>query len=123
MNRKWASITLTIILVTTSASSMCFAEASAASQQQKQQPKSEGRSGGASLTGCIDEQDGHYVLVDDRTLTPVANLEADGFPAEGFAKHLGHKVTVRGMSSSGSGLPIFKVRTVETVSETCAPKQ
>jgi hypothetical protein len=70
----------------------------------------------------VDEQDGRYVLVDDRTLTPIANLEADGFPTEAFAKHMGHKVTVRGISNSGSGRLIFKVRTVDTVSETCAPQ-
>jgi hypothetical protein len=29
----------------------------------------------------------------------MADLEADGFPTEGFAKHMGHKVTVRGTSN------------------------
>src|ERR1039458_6358414 len=76
---------------------------------------------GSSLTGCVDEKEGHYILVDDRSLSPVADLEADGFPTEGFAKHVGHKVTVRGTSSSGSTRPVFKVRTIETLSETCAP--
>jgi hypothetical protein len=76
---------------------------------------------GSSLTGCVDEKEGHYILVDDRSLSPVADLEADGFPTEGFAKHMGHKVTVRGTSSSGSTRPVFKVRSIETVSETCAP--
>src|ERR1019366_135581 len=76
---------------------------------------------GASLSGCIDQQEGHYVLVDDRNLSPVADLEADGFPTEGFAKHMGHKVTVRGTSNSGSTRPVFKVRSIETISETCAP--
>jgi hypothetical protein len=124
MNRKWASLTLPIILFTalSSARSIGFAQTTAV-QQQKQQPKSEGKPGGSSLTGCIDEQDGHYVLVDDRTLTAIANLEADGFPTEAFAKHLGHKVTVRGISNSGTGRPIFKVQSVDTVSETCAPNK
>jgi len=75
----------------------------------------------SSLSGCVDEREGHYILVDDRNLAPVADLEADGFPTEGFAKHVGHKVTVRGTSSSGSARPVFKVRSIETVSETCAP--
>jgi hypothetical protein len=52
----------------------------------------------------------------------IANLAADGFPAEGFAKHVGHKVTVRGTVSSGGSRPIFKVRTIETISETCAAR-
>ena len=76
---------------------------------------------GRSLTGCVDEREGHYILVDDRNLAPVADLEADGFPTEGFAKHVGHKVTVRGTASSGSTRPVFKVRSIETLSETCAP--
>jgi hypothetical protein len=75
----------------------------------------------AELSGCVDQQEGHYVLVDDRNLNPVADLEADGFPTEGFAKHVGHKVTIRGTSNSGSTRPVFKVRSIETVSETCAP--
>lgn len=78
---------------------------------------------GSSLTGCIDEKEGRYVLVDERTLNPVANLEADGFETEGFAKHVGHKVTVRGTSSPGGAVPVFKVRSIETVSDTCAPQQ
>jgi hypothetical protein len=54
-------------------------------------------------------------------LAPIADLEAVGFPTEGFAKHVGHKVTVKGASTPSSARPVFKVRTVETVSETCAP--
>jgi hypothetical protein len=76
-----------------------------------------------SLTGCIDQQEGRYVLVNDRDLRAVAVLEADGFPTEGFAKHMGHKVTVRGISSPTGALPIFKVRGIEPVSDTCAPQQ
>jgi hypothetical protein len=51
----------------------------------------------------------------------VADLEADGFPTEGFAKHVGHKVTVRGTSNPANTRPVFKVRSIETISETCAP--
>jgi hypothetical protein len=76
----------------------------------------------ASLTGCVDEQEGSYVLLSDRTMNPIANLEPDGFPKETFAKHVGHKVTVRGTSVSQGALPVFKVRTIERVSETCAPQ-
>jgi hypothetical protein len=75
-----------------------------------------------SLTGCIDQQSGQYVLVDDHSLNRIADLEAEGFPTEGFAKHVGHKVTVRGTATADGKQPIFKVRTIETVSETCAPQ-
>jgi hypothetical protein len=91
--------------------------------QEKKQPPTEGKEKEKinSLTGCIDEQEGRYILVDDRELKPIADLEAVGFPTEGFAKHVGHKVIVRGISNPGGTRPIFKVRTIETVSESCAP--
>jgi hypothetical protein len=93
-------------------------------QAQTQPPKPESKESkekGTALTGCMDEQEGHYVLIDARNLSPIANLEADGFPTESFAKHLGHKVTVRGISSSGGARLTFKVRSIETVSESCEP--
>jgi hypothetical protein len=77
----------------------------------------------ASLTGCIDEQEGLWVLVNDQTMAVIANLAADGFPTEGFAKHMGHKVTVRGTTNSGDSRPLFKVRSIETIRETCAARQ
>jgi hypothetical protein len=93
------------------------------SDQKQGKAKTEQKAKGASLTGCIDEKEGRYVLVDERTLNPVANLEADGFETEGFAKHVGHKVTVRGTSNPGGEVPVFKVRSIETVSEVCAPQR
>jgi hypothetical protein len=89
-------------------------------QSRKQPAKQEQKT--VSMTGCVDEQEGRYVLVDDHSLARIADLEADGFPTEGFAKHMGHKVTVRGMSTANGARPLFKVRTVETISETCAPQ-
>ena len=91
--------------------------------EQKAQPRKELKGKASSLTGCVDEHEGRYVLVDDRALQPIADLEADGFPTEGFAKHMGHKVIVRGTSSSGGTRPVFKVRSIETVSDTCAPQE
>jgi hypothetical protein len=70
----------------------------------------------------VDEQDGHWVLVSDQTMAIIANLAADGFPPEAFAKHVGHKVTVRGTRSPGGPTPMFKVRSIETISETCAAR-
>jgi len=87
--------------------------------KQKTADKQKGNSQ-ATLSGCVDQQEGHYVLVDDHSLQPVADLEAEGFPTEGFAKHLGQIVTVRGTSNPGSTRPLFKVRSVETVKDTCA---
>jgi hypothetical protein len=76
-----------------------------------------------SMTGCIDEQEGgRYVLMDARSLAPLANLEAVGFPNEGFAKHLGNTVTVKGAVDSTGSRPVMRVRTVETVSNGCGQK-
>jgi len=93
-----------------------------AGNQKQDKAKTEQKAKTASLTGCIDEKEGRYVLVDERTLNPVANLEADGFETEGFAKHVGHKVTVRGTSNPGGAVPVFKVRSIETVSDACVPQ-
>ncbi len=92
-------------------------------QKQESKEKAPAKEAPASLTGCVDEQEGSYVLLSDRTMNPIASLEADGFPKEGFAKHVGHKVTVRGTSNPQGALPLFKVRTIETVSDTCTPQR
>jgi hypothetical protein len=122
MKRQTVSIVfwpvLALATLTTSSASL------AGQAKPKQElPAKEQKAKTNSLTGCIDEQEGRYVLVDDRTLNVVATLEADGFPTEGFAKHMGHKVTIRGTSSLAGALPIFRVRSIETVSDTCAPQQ
>jgi hypothetical protein len=98
--------------------------AAPAPQQDKGQPKKESKASD-SMTGCVDEQSGRYVLTNDRDLALIAILEADGFPTEAFAKHMGHKVTVRGtVIPGGTGAqPTFKVRSVVPVSDTCAPSQ
>jgi hypothetical protein len=85
----------------------------------KQQPAAKQ----SSITGCVDEQEGRYVLIHDQTRALVANLQAEGFPSEGFAKHLGHKVTVRGAVTSEGSQPTIKVRSIETVSDTCGPQR
>lgn len=96
---------------------------SAIAQPQKDKPKKASPKAGVSLTGCVDEQDGRYILVDDRELKPVADLQADGFSTESFAKHVGHLVTVRGTSNPGSSRPVFRVRSIETLDDTCTPRQ
>ena len=100
------------------------ADIASSQQQPKADPKSKSDTKGktASLTGCVDEQEGQWVLVNDQTMAVIANLAADGFPTEGFAKHVGQKVTVRGTASSDGARPIFKVRSIETISETCASR-
>jgi hypothetical protein len=91
-------------------------------QQPKADPqeKAEPKGPTAQLTGCVDEQEGKWVLVNDKTLAIIAKLAADGFPTEGFAKYMGHKVTVQGTTSADGPGSTFKVRTIKTISETCA---
>jgi len=109
---------------------LCFAPHAGLAQQKQEQSKQNEQTRdrkapqASSLTGCIDEQDGQYVLIHDRTRDLIANLEAEGFPVEGFARHLGHKVTVRGTASSnGAKGPVFKVRAVDAVSDSCGSKE
>jgi hypothetical protein len=107
---------LTIVALPAPWATICAAQTSNSPKKEQKKVAS------ASLSGCVDEKEGHYILVDDRNLSPVADLEADGFPTEGFAKYLGKKVTVLGTSTSRNTRPVFKVRSLETISETCAPK-
>ena len=95
-----------------------------APQSKKETKKKSQRSARiSSMRGCVDEQDGRYVLVEERTLKPVANLEAESFPPEGFAKYMGHLVTVRGVVASGGDRPVMKVNGVEKLADACAPSQ
>jgi len=110
-----------LVLFVLSCSLMAAQESPKAAPKKQEQSKS--KSASASMKGCVDQQDGQYVLVDDQTMAPIATLEADGFPTEGFAKHMGEKVTVRGTSNSDGTRPVFRVRSIEVVSQTCAPQQ
>ena len=112
-----------LIVLTAAAIALTGIGGSAAANPQKKAPaKKEQKKEVSSMTGCIDEQDGRFVLVDDRNLKPIADLEADGFPTEGFAKHVGHKVTVRGIGTADGEQRLFKVRGIEAISDTCAPE-
>jgi hypothetical protein len=94
------------------------------SQKKSAAPKSKGnRQAQQSLTGCVDEQDGNYVLLDDRMLNKLADLEAVPASNEAFfAKHLGHKVTIKGNKSSEPEAK-FKVTSIEDLAPVCAPAQ
>jgi hypothetical protein len=123
MHIRQLSSSLAFVALMASAAVAQSPAAVSSAQEKKQAAPSDAKKAGGSMVGCVDEQDGHYVLVEDRTLAPVANLEADGFPTEGFAKHMGHKVTIRGVSTPGSGRPTFKVRAIEPISDSCTPQR
>ena len=72
-----------------------------------------------ALTGCIDEQDGQYVLLDEQ-MRKIVSLRSAGPEKEVFAKYLGRKVQVRGASSSGPD-GTFHVTSIGNVAGDCAP--
>jgi len=101
------------------------AQQNGASQNTKKQnsgkPKAEKKTADSSLTGCMDEQDGKYVLLEEKTVRKLADLKAEGFSQEDFAKYVGQKVTVRGQSAGDEGRSVFNARGVDLVSTQCAP--
>jgi len=87
-----------------------------------QQNHGRGPAGRTSLTGCVDERDGQYILSNDRNLQPVARLRpAAGSPEDNFARHVGDKVTMPGRLSRQDPVPVMVVESLATVTQACAP--
>ena len=92
-------------------------------KQERNQKQSAEKAVPTTMAGCIDQAaDGQFVLIHDQTREKIANLVAEGFPMEGFAKYVGQKVTVRGTVSKDDTGSTFRVRKVEVISEICAPQ-
>ena len=120
------------LVLVLAASASCFptllpAAADPAQQEQQRDrklPNPKAKTEEKSLTGCVDEQEGsRYVLIDARSLAPIASLEAVGFPNESFAKHLGNTVLVKGTLDASGPRPVMKVRSIDAVSNGCGQKQ
>ena len=91
----------------------------AMAQSQPAKPRSSAK---ATLTGCVDERDGEYVLTNDTDLQPTARLKpAAGSPEDNFARHVGQKVKLKGVLAKEDPLPIVTVENIELISQTCAP--
>ena len=76
-----------------------------------------------TLRGCVDQRDGNYVLTNDQTLNKVADLQAvSGAQEDVFAKHLGHKVIVKGSRSQEPDSAVFRVASIEEISDACSPE-
>ncbi len=81
------------------------------------QPKS---TKSVQLTGCLDENPGpQYVLRGDKELRLIALLQPDGFPAQAFAKYLGHRVRVSGQLNTEGTSPVMKVKQVKELAKSC----
>jgi len=123
MNTKSVPLILTLCTAVCIAPAILTAATMDSAEQQQQErnqqtpPKNTATPG--SITGCVDQQDGKFVLLNDRNMELIANLEAEGFPEEGFAKHVGNTVTVRGTLSSNGPRPLFKVRSIEKMRDGC----
>lgn len=72
-----------------------------------------------SLTGCVDEQSGQYVLLDDQ-MQKITNLQSAGSDPEVFAKRVGQRVLVKGTPSSARK-GMFTVTTIEKLAGSCRP--
>jgi hypothetical protein len=71
-----------------------------------------------SLTGCIDEEFGQYLLLDGQ-MQKIVNLQSAGPEKEIFAKYVGHKVEVRGTRSSSLKTAAFVVTGIAQISDNC----
>ena len=92
---------------------VCFTVAGFAVPQGQASPPAEGAKKKAApqaksarletMTGCVDQQEGNYVLLDDRMEKKLADLEAVGCEQRGvFCQAFGHTVTVKGKQVFGA---------------------
>jgi hypothetical protein len=70
-----------------------------------------------SLTGCVDEQFGQYVLLDGLMLR-ITGLQSAGPNNDVFAKYVGHEVQVKGTKSSGLKTT-FTVTNIVQIADIC----
>jgi hypothetical protein len=71
--------------------------------------------GQRSLTGCVDQQDGHYVMRDNQT-SQILSLQSPGSDDDTwFARFVGHQAQVSGTQTSGN----LKVAHIEQVADMC----
>lgn len=75
-----------------------------------------------TLTGCVDQKQGKYVLTDDGMLKTLALIEWVDQNQENFARYVGHKVSVTGQRSGQADPPLFKVASLKDIAETCSPQ-
>jgi hypothetical protein len=96
---------------------ICLAAHTAGKPQGATAPNKSAPPAQQSLTRCVDEQEGRYVLLNDQRQT-IASLEAAGSDPEVFAKHLGHKVQLTGAKTSGEESR-FRVTAIKPVAGNC----
>jgi len=74
-----------------------------------------------TVTGCLDEEAGpQYVIRNPTDLSLLYKLEPNGFPADNFARFLGHKVELTGSEASADDTPVLRVQNIKDISEMCS---
>ena len=111
-------IVLLGVLLCLAAPSRQTGELAVAGRQSQDAPRSKVAAVQQSLTGCIDEQFGQYILLDGQMMK-IAGLQSAGSDNEIFAKYVGRRVQVRGTKSSGLKAT-FKVTGIEQLADNCA---
>jgi len=89
-----------------------LAQTGTSSDSSMKKPDSMGKQ--ITMTGCVSEKDGKYILVNKTHPDGVELMSS-----EDFKPHVGHKISVMGMMESGA-MSDFKVSSMKMVSEHCA---
>lgn len=65
-----------------------------------------------SLTGCVDQQNGHYVMRDVQT-SQIISLQSPGSDDDTwFARYVGHQVQASGTRAADSSLKVSQIHQV-----------
>ena len=79
-----------------------------------------------TMIGCVDEKSSDFVLFTDDMLKQIAILEPVGFDKTGFARFVGHKVSITGQWIASTQPPTLRVTNydnIKIVSDICAPPE
>jgi len=96
----------------------CLLATSEAQEKKRPQPKA---AKADTLTGCLDQRNGEFILAEPKTLEKLALLEPAEYKRESFPKHVGHRVTVTGQLTGSGEAKVMRVRSVKTIADMCAP--
>jgi len=89
-----------------------------------QKGKKPGKAQAQTVTGCLDEKAGDYVLRGDDMLKEIATLLPVGFEKTSFAKFVGHKVSITGQLLTSTDPPTLRVTSVDhvkNIADICEP--
>lgn len=85
-------------------------------------PKKAAKATTATLSGCVDQRDGIYVLTGDKELKAIADLHGAGFSDDNFARYVGHRVKVEGTVAKEGEKTTVKVRNITSIADVCSPE-